>query len=177
MYASFGLSALLKDEGISARIIGGDFICAVVAKDGSQMSLQGFGSQSGGMPSHYWVEAQGMLLDLGPMYLPCESSFPASPLPVLCWPATSKMPDFVAYRERVRYADGVEITNPEFFQKNAEFISHCRENWRAHTGPISLGTWQLKDFQSLHQAATRGDSWARAAIVFLKRSFKAKFPF
>lgn len=141
------------------------------------MSLQGFGTRSGGMPSHYWVEAQGMLLDLGPTYLPYESSFPASPLPALRWPATTKLPDFVAYRERVRYAEGVEIDTPEFFQKNAEFVARCREVARAQTDPISLGTWELTDMQSLRQAAGKGDSWARAALEFIRRSLKAKFPF
>jgi hypothetical protein len=177
MYGSFGLSALLRDEGISTQIIGGDFICAVVAKDGSRMTLQGFAGQPGGMPSHYWVEAQGLLLDLGPMYLPCESSFPASPLPALRWPTTSKLPDFVAYRERVRYDGGVAIANPELRQRNAEFISHCRKVGRTHTEQIALGTWQLRDFQSLHRAATEGDSWARAATLFLRRSLRAEFPF
>jgi hypothetical protein len=177
MYASFGVSALLNDAGMSTQIIGGDFICAVVAKDGSRMTLQGFGGKPGGMPSHYWVEAQGTLLDLGPMYLPCESSFPAAPLPVLRWPAMSQLPDFVAYRERVRYAGEAQIANPEFRQRNAEFVSYCREVGRAHSGSISLGTWQLRDFQSLHQAATAGDSWARAVMVFLRRSLKAEFPF
>jgi len=140
------------------------------------MSLQGFGTRSGGMPSHYWVEAQGMLLDLGPAYLPYESSFPASALPVLRWPSTSKLPDFVAYRERVRYAEGVEIDTPKFSQKNAEFVAHCREVARAETAPISLGTWELSDMQSLHKAAAKGDSWALAALEFIRRSLKARFP-
>lgn len=177
MYASFGLSALLNDEGIGAQIIGGDFLCAVVSKDGSRMTLQGFGAQYGGPPSHFWVEAQGMLLDLGPMYLPFESSFPASSLPVLLWPVAMKLPDFIAYRERVRYSEEVENLDSEIRRRNDEFVAHCRETSRTCASHVSLETWQLKDFNSLHQAATRGDMWARAVVVFLRRSLKAEFPF
>lgn len=175
MYAAFGLSALLNDDGLSTQIIGGDLLCAVVAKDRSTLSLQGFGSRSS-EPSHYWIEVQGMLVDLGPMYLPYESSFPAAALPVLRWPVTSKLPDFINYRERVRFAHDMEIANLAVRQRNAEFVALCRNIQRSHSEAIDLGAWELSDFQSLNRAAAEGDSWAQAAIIFLRRSMKANFP-
>jgi hypothetical protein len=176
MYASFGIAALLKDEGISAQIIGGDFVCAVIAKDQSQMTLQGFGSQPSKVPSHYWIEAQGTLIDLGTMYLPYGSSFPASPLPVMRWPTTLNLPDFVAYREAERFSKEVEIADPVLRTRNSEFVSVCRKSRSTHTGIISLNTWELTSLTALHQAAVKGDSWARAVTIFLRRSLRAEFP-
>lgn len=175
MYASFGVAALLKDEGISAHLSAGDFICTVVSRNGMQMSLQGFGASSDGAPSHYWVSAHEHLLDLGPMYLPYESSFPAASLPILRWPTAIKLPDFILYRERERYAEGVEITNPTFRDRKAAFLSHCRKT-RDSKEDFQLPAWQLKSMQSLRFAAQKGDPWAQASIEFIRRSLKAEFP-
>lgn len=176
MYASFGLAALLHDEGISARLVGGDFVCTVVSRDGAQMSLQGFGTTIDGPPSHYWVLADDHLLDLGPMYLPYESSFPAAPLPILRWPTTIALPDFVLYRERERYAEGVEIHDPVMREKNIAFLSHCRSTRDTASRGFPLPSWQLMDSQSLRYAAQKGDLWAMASMEFLRRSLKASFP-
>lgn len=177
MYASFGLSALLNDAGMATQIIGGDFLCAVVSQDGSRMTLQGFGSQHSELPSHYWIEAQGTLIDLGPTFLPIRSSYPSAPLPVIRWPLISKLPNFITYRETKRYTEGVKISDPIFFRKNCEFVAHCRKLNRDTKTNVDLGAWQLTDWPSLQQAANAGDFWARAMFVFLKRSMRAEFPF
>ncbi len=176
MYASFGIAALLHDEGISAHLVGGDFICTVVSRDGAQMTLQGFGTTHDGPPSHYWVLAGGQLLDLGPMYLPYESSFPAAPLPILRWPIAVDLPDFVLYRERERYAEGAEIYDPVMREKNSAFLSHCRSTRDNASRSLLLPAWQLEDSQSLRYAAQKGDLWAKASMEFLRRSLKASFP-
>jgi hypothetical protein len=177
MYASFGIAALLKDEGIQTQIVGGDFICAVVSKDGSQMNLEGFGTASKGAPSHYWVEALEQRLDLGLMYLPQGSRLHAAHMPALRWPLAIGLPDFIAYRERERYVEDVEIDDPEFKQRNANFLAHCRDKRSAFGAPATLAAWQLRDFRSLRYAAHKKDAWAMAATIFLRRSLKAHFPY
>lgn len=176
MYAAFGLSSLLRDTGISAQVVGGDFLCALVSKDGTQMSLQGFGTSGRGEPSHFWVETQGFMLDLGPTYLPYGSSFPAPSPPILRWPVTSPLPAFLAYRERARFAEDVVISTTEFQKRNTEFVAHCRETNRSKAGRTLPNAWQLKDYQSLRYAASKKDPWAIAANEFLNRSLKAEFP-
>lgn len=176
MYASLGIAALLQDTGISAQVVGGDFICTVVSRDGATMTLQGFGGNKDGPPSHYWVLAADQLLDLGPMYLPYEASFPAAPLPVLRWPTAVNLPKFVLYRERERYTEGVEIQDQVIRQRNVAFLSHCRST-RDTSRSLQLPTWQLKDSQSLLYSAQKGDVWAKASVEFLRRSMKAFFPF
>jgi hypothetical protein len=176
MYASFGMAALLKDEGIRVQLIGGDFLCAIVSDDGRQMSLQGFGTNDSCEPSHFWIHAGGNLLDLGPMYLPYESPFPAPSPPLLRWSLASRLPAFLAYREHVRFAEYVDVITPEVRQRNAAFISACRSNREVHGEHVRPSQWQLKDMQSLRYAAQRQDPWALAASEFLRRSFKAEFP-
>lgn len=177
MYAAFGLSSLLQDSGVSAQVIGGDFLCALVSSDGTQMSLQGFGSSGQGEPSHFWVETQGFTLDLGPTYLPYESRYPAPSPPIIRWPVSSSLPAFLAYRERVRLAEDVVISSPEIRQRNAEFVACCRQMNRSEAGRMLPNAWQLKDYQSLRYAASKKDPWALAASEFLRRSLKAEFPY
>lgn len=176
MYASLGIAALLRDEGVSAHVVGGEFICTVVSRDGATMTLQGFGGSKDGLPSHFWVLAAGQQLDLGPMYLSYEASFPAAPLPILRWPTAVKLPNFILYREHARYAGDVELLDPVIREKNIAFLSHCRSVRDSASSRFPVPTWQLKDSQSLHFAARRGDMWSRASVEFLRRSMKAAFP-
>lgn len=176
MYAAFGLSALLQDAGISTRIIGGDFLCALVSTDGMQMSLQGFGSFNQNEPSHFWVEARGFMLDLGPTYLPYESSFPAPSPPILRRPISTPQPNFLCYREKVRFSKEFEISTPEIRQRIIEFIDHCRRINQSKADRALPNMWLLKDYQSLQHAANKRDPWAIAAIRFLNKSLKAEFP-
>lgn len=176
MYASFGMAALLNDDDMRAQVVGGDFLCAIVSSDGRQMSLQGFGSNDSHEPSHFWIHADGNLLDLGPMYLPFGSSFPAPSPPLVRWPLASRLPDFLAYRERARYAENVDIVTPEIRQRTATFISACRANRELRGEDVRPPRWQLKDMQSLRYATQRQDPWAMAASEFLRRSLKAGFP-
>ncbi len=176
MYASLGIAALLRDEGISAQVVGGEFICTVVSRDGATMTLQGFGGSKDGLPSHFWVLAAGQQLDLGPMYLPYESSYPAAPLPILRWPTAVKLPNIILYREHERYVGDAELLDPVLREKNIAFLAHCRSVRDAAGSPFIVPTWQLKDSQSLKYAAQKGDMWSRASIEFLRRSMKASFP-
>ncbi|MNJ61347.1 hypothetical protein D3C77_571300 [compost metagenome] len=70
--------------GHSPAIVGGNFLAFVVWRDQRQASMQGHGSESG-EHSHYWVELDGSIIDLGTYYLPVGSSFLASEMPALFW--------------------------------------------------------------------------------------------
>ena len=176
MYAAFGLGSLLGDAGIRATVVGGDFLCAVVSQDGRQMNLQGFGTTGVGEPSHFWVEAQGLLLDLGTTYLPYESSFAAAQLPAVRWPLSSALPDFLRYRECRRYLVDAEVLDSVVRERRNAFVSSCRHMNAAIERAPKLKTWQLRDMASLQYAAERGDRWAQAVVKFLQRSLKAEFP-
>lgn len=176
MYAAFGISSLLNDEGISAHAVGGDFLCAVVSEDGSQLSLQGFGASTPSEPSHFWVRSGGVTIDLGPMYLAHESSYPAPPPPILRWYGPTPLPSFMAYREQIEYAADVQVVNPGIRQRMSEFVALCRAHNRSERGRIAPPSWQLRDHESLDYAARKCDPWAMAAVEFLRRSLKAEFP-
>jgi hypothetical protein len=79
MYAAFGSTALLQDAGYEANIVGGDFLAFVVAKSEQRAGLQGFGLGTD-QPSHFWVEVDNTIVDVGPHYLPEDSRFPAASL-------------------------------------------------------------------------------------------------
>lgn len=175
-YAAFGMAALLEDAGVPAQVIGGDFLCTVVSSDRTQLNLQGFGTRQAGEPSHFWVHTDSLMLDLGPMYLPYESSFAAPPPPMLRWPLSAPLPPFVVYRERARYAKDVAIMEPTIQKRTTEFVAMCRRENRSQVGRAFPPGWQLKDYQSLRFAALKGDTWAVAAGEFMRRSLRAEFP-
>jgi hypothetical protein len=176
MYASLGIVALLEDEGITAHMVGGDFICVVVSTDAKQLASQGFKSPVAGTPSHFWVEAQGELIDLGPMYLPVKSSYPAAPLPVFRLKLAAGAPKFCKYREHNRYPPDVVLVAPKMQQRIEEFVAHCRARMRLASQQTSLETWEMTGPSSLIDAARRGDLWAGAAFKYLAKSMKAEFP-
>jgi hypothetical protein len=149
MYASFAIASLLEDAGLEAEVAGGDFLCAVVSTDGRQLSLQGFGTTGIGEPSHYWVHANGLLIDPGPAYLPHESPYRAPALPAIAWASPSPLPDVLAYRERVRVVPDATISDPAIAQRVADFVTRCRALRDARTAPGRLPFWLLRDMASL----------------------------
>lgn len=178
MYAAFGLRLLLNDAGIDASIIGGNFFCLVVSDDNSRASLQGFGSDVSDMPSHFWVEAAGVLIDLGPYYLPHESSYPAASMPAIRWPLSTPLPRFLGYREDIRYASNVELqSDPVIMKRMEDFLARCKERSRPDCIKPNLPTWQLKNTESLRFAAQKKDLWACGALSFLKHHSQDALPF
>lgn len=176
MYAAFAIASLLEDAGLDAQVAGGDFLCAVVSTDGRQLSLQGFGTTGVGEPSHYWVHANGMLIDPGPAYLPHESPYPAAALPVVAWASPSPLSDVLAYRERVRVTPDAAISDPVIAQRVADFVARCRTRRDSGSASNHPPFWLLRDMASLRHRAQRRDPWALAAKTFLRRGMKADFP-
>lgn len=176
MYAAFGVASLLEDAGIPAEVAGGDFLCAVVSRDGQQLSLQGFGTPGASEPSHYWVCTPRQLIDPGPAYLPYESPFPAASLPALSWSTMSPLPGFIAYRERVRVAADAMISTTSIAERVAAFVAACRAHRDSQQAADHLPYWQLRDLGGLAHWAQKRDPWALAARSFLRRGLKAQFP-
>lgn len=73
MYAAFGLRELLKEEGIASEIIAGDVACFVLYTQDNQPGMDGFKTETPGVPAHFWVETVNVLIDLGPYYLPRDT--------------------------------------------------------------------------------------------------------
>lgn len=166
MYAAFGVFELLKDAGIISHVIGGDFLAFVVAANGQRAGLQGFGAADN-ETSHFWVECDDAILDLGPHYLPRGSSFLASKLPFIAWQPASQLPRYLRYRVGIRYDPKVQLAwTPEINQRMETFIADCRARYAVQKGQPSLSSWILTDQRSLVDAAKRGDAWANSAIRF-----------
>jgi hypothetical protein len=97
MYAAFGTTALLQDAGFKANIVDGDFLAFVVARFEQRAGLQGFRLGTD-QPSHFWVEVDDAIVDVGPHYLPDHSRFPAASMPFIAWSPVSKLPLYLRYR-------------------------------------------------------------------------------
>ena len=108
MYAAFGTSALLQDAGFNANIVGGDFLAFVVARFEQRAGLQGFGLGTD-QPSHFWVEVDGTIIDVGPHYLPDDARFPATPMPFVAWSSASTLPLYLRYRSHIQYDPRVRL--------------------------------------------------------------------
>jgi len=61
-----------------------------------QASMQGYASESG-EHSHYWVDLNGSIIDLGTYYLPVGSKFPACEIPAVIWDAGYDLPRGLKY--------------------------------------------------------------------------------
>lgn len=179
MYAAFGIRDLLRLRGISAEIVGGDVLCFVLSQDARQSTLQGFGNASSELPSHFWLESDGVLLDLGPHYLPRGSSYPALAMPVVRWPLKAELPLFLRYRRRIRYHADVQLQQPDpaITRRMNTFLARCFEHDRSGQPVKTDWTWELTGMPAVRQAAQRGDRWARGAFLFLERATRAELPF
>ncbi|MDX0980297.1 hypothetical protein GOE03_30970 [Sinorhizobium medicae] len=166
LYAAFGMQALLSDFGHAASIQGGDAATFMVLQSEDQAGMQGFANAAEGQ-AHYWVVAAGQLVDIGPHYLPQDSSFAAATVPLVCWELAQGFPTFLRYRalEDFGSVTALVATN-EIHARMESFIGHCRTKVNQQLGQPKLPTWILTDHQAVDAHAKRGDSWARGALQF-----------
>lgn len=177
MYAAFGTQALLADAGTDAAIVGGEFLAFVVAASGERAGLQGFGYGEG-ESSHYWVQAEGTIVDLGPHYLPDDARYAAAPLPFVAWSPASALPKFLRYRAQIHYSSAVTLqSTPEIVARVDAFVRQCRARFAAQRGQPKLPGWVLADTRSLQAAARGGDFWAQNALRFEGGIEEADLPF
>lgn len=180
LYSAFATCTLIQDAGYSASIVGGRFLAFVVSETGDRAGLQGFGGDLDQLdpPSHFWVEAEGRILDLGPRYLSRGSSFPTAPIPMVAWNPPDGLPKYLRYQASIRYAPDVELlSNFEISNRKEAFVADCRRRYRSQVGQPKLSTWLLTDEGAVVGAASRGDLWALNALKFAERVNLGELPF
>lgn len=168
MYAAFGMRELIRDLGYSPILVGGNFAALVVSRDQRQASMQGYSSQgcSSGH-SHYWVEVEGSIIDLGTTYLPIDSSYPALAMPVTNWDLAHPFARALQYQPEARYDVQVELDSTvEVSARMDKFLKACRKRMAGQLVNPRLGTWLLRDPTSMSEAVKRKDPWATAALRF-----------
>lgn len=176
MYAAFGVRDLVRAAGQPAEILAGDFLCFSVSKDGREALMEGFGKPAANPPSHFWVEAAGRRLDLGPSYLPRRSRFDAAPIPPLNWGLSAPLPLYLRYRERQRCHPDVELAPDDpLAERLSQFRSTCAS--LAASTPTPPWSWLLYGPGAVARAARTGDRWAQGALHFLKVADRQALPF
>lgn len=166
LYASYGIHSLLQAMGYSPVVVGGNFLALVVSRDERQASMQGYGSDFA-EHSHYWVELNGSIIDLGTHYLPVGSSFVASQMPALFWDITNVLPKGLIYASEARYAS-TEISHfePLIEERMIMFIAACHARMKQPLVKPKLGRWLATTPSSFQNAASKGDVWARSVIRY-----------
>ena len=166
LYASFGVHGLLQAMGRSPAVVGGNFLAFVVSRDQRQASMQGYASDSG-EHSHYWIELDGAIIDLGTYYLPIGSSFPASEMPALLWDTGYRMPKGLRYAPEACYASPeVAHLEPHVIEKMVPFLAACHARMAQPLVKPKIGKWLVTSPSSIKKAAIKGDLWARAVMRY-----------
>ncbi|QWT20147.1 hypothetical protein KPL74_20680 [Bacillus sp. NP157] len=163
MYAALGMRELLRVQGVSAEMVFGDMACFTVSPDWHTTSWQGFRNTESANAAHFWLETSSYLLDLGPHYLPAESSHPIAPIPPVRLPFHEGEPRYLRYRARGRGEVDLD-GDPGLAGRATAFIAQCLTTHRSVAArDLPAFTWQLSGTSSLLTAARKGDTWARGA--------------
>jgi hypothetical protein len=125
-YSAFGIRSLLQDGGVEATLIGGDFAAFVMSLKGEKAGVQGFGFGED-QCSHFWVEADGRLIDIAPHFLPRESSYPIVPMPAIAWDLREHLPAYLRYRVIERFPASAMMSSDATI-----ILAQLREMLRQH---------------------------------------------
>jgi hypothetical protein len=176
-FAAFGVRALLRDSGVDAVLVGGQFAAFVMTPDQGRLAIQGF--RSGHEPHpHYWVEAEDRLIDLGPYLLAFGSDYPIVPMPALAWDMSAPLPASFRYKAQQRYpADSRMSIDPKLCAQADAFVQRCREKLAERDSALRLSTWLATSYASLMAAVEREDSWACGAKRFEQVAQNHPLPF
>lgn len=176
-YAATGIVTLLRESGVPAKIVGGDFCAFALSPDGQRASVQGF-ADGKAQCAHFWVEGGGRLIDLGPSYLPEESTTAILRPPALAWDLSDIRPEALRYRELSRFAENTEMSSdPEVAARSAAFVERCRADLETEGDFLSFPGWVLTGAAALNIAANRGNKWALGAQRFQKVAHLNRLPF
>lgn len=177
LYNACAIHTLLKREGIKSVIVGGSAGAFTLSVDGREALLEGFGGGDATRPSHYWVEANGIILDPGTSYLPRRSRMHALQMPMVAWKKRGALPKYIQYVEKIRYAEGAEYIFPdEIAERVAVFIDCCEKRYASKVVNKKLSTWILSSSEKLNNAAKSGDRWAIGALRFQAMESAPKIP-
>ena len=146
-------------------LVGGDFAAFIVATVGNKAGLQGFGLGTN-QCSHFWVEAEGRLIDVAPYFLPADASYPIVPMPAVAWDMAYVRPQALRYRAVQRFPESTNFSaDPAIQKRGNDFIQLCRE--RISQRPVArFPTWIVTGPASLEIAAKKGNQWALGAKRF-----------
>ena len=174
-YAAFGLNQLLTQRGIACEFVSGEVLCFTLSPDGNRAQLEGYGNAVGGTPSHYWIEADGALLDLGVHYLPKEARRPIVAMPVVRWAKREPLPRYLRYREMGR----APAMRPDssIVGRVEDFLGRCEIVDRDLGDGLTAPAWALTGPDTLRAATQRSDTWARGAARFETWVDPRKLPF
>lgn len=177
VYAALGIHTLLRDAGVAAELTGGDVLAFVVAQDNSRAGMQGFGFGKE-QCSHFWVESEGCILDLGPYFIPNGSSYPVARMPAAAWPLSEALPPYLRYWKKQTLPAFSELSDdPVIRDRGARFVALCRKRFAAQHGHLAFPTWLITGDISAAAAARRGDRWAIGARRFADMTHVSSLPF
>lgn len=166
LYASFGVHDLLQALGHRPAVVGGNFLAFAVSRDQRQATMQGYASDSG-EHSHYWVELDGAIIDLGTYYLPIGSSFPASEMQAMFWDTGYRMPKGLKYAPEAHYTSPeVAHLEPHIIEKMMLFLAACHARMAQPLVKPKIGKWLVTSPSSIKKAAIKGDLWAHAVMRY-----------
>ena len=164
-YAVSGILGLLEDEGFTGEVVGGDFAAFIMSIGADRAGVQGF-SFGEEQCSHFWVEAGGRLIDLGPFFLPYDSSYPVVAMPALAWDLSSPRPASLRYRELARFPQSTPLSpDSTVIERGKTFVRLVRTRYGEQPA-LKFPTWIVTGRPSLEIAANRGNPWAQGAKKF-----------
>ncbi|WP_373226265.1 hypothetical protein [Enterobacter cloacae complex sp. ESBL7] len=167
LYSACAIHSIFVNQGIKSSIIGGNLGALTLSIDGNKALIEGFGGGDETHPSHYWVEANGIIFDINVSYLPKRSRLQAVAMPMVAWSKNIPLPNCLHYVEKIRYSEDVKIRFPdEIAIRMQDFIDLCKKRYYSNVANKRLGTWLLSNPTGLNNAARTGDKWARGAIRF-----------
>lgn len=148
----------------------------IIAKDGRRAGMQGFGYGED-QCSHFWVAAEGRLIDVGPHLLPSGSSYPVAPMPFAAWDLAAPLPAYLRYRPLQRFpAEAVmSLTVSEINARCERFIAACRSRAAGQVAGAKAQSWLLTNDVATQVAAQAEDAWALGAVRF--ESMSPPLPF
>lgn len=167
LYSACAIHTILASKGVKAIIVGGDVGAFTLSSDGREALLEGFGDGDTAQPSHYWIEANGVILDPCVSYLPRRSRIRAVSMPMVAWSKNVPLPNCLQYVEKIRYAEELKFIFPDdTANRIKEFIDCCQKRYSSNVAKKKLYTWLLSNPNKLNDAARSGDLWAKGAIRF-----------
>lgn len=177
LYNACAIHSILMSEGVKAIIVGGNVGVFTLSTDGREALLDGFGGGDITQPSHYWVEADGIILDPGTSYLPKRSRMHAVPMPMVAWSRNNALPNYLQYKETIRYAEEVEYIFPDdIANRVSDFIERCQKRYASKAAKKKLSNWILSSPNGLNNTAKSGDRWAKGALRFLSMASAPTIP-
>lgn len=166
LYASFGVHSLLQALGHNPAVLGGTFSAFVVSQDQRRGVIHGYASESS-EHSHYWVELDGSVIDLGTYYLPAGAGFLACEMPAVFWDTSYAFPKGLTYAPEASYASSeVAQLAPHIVEKMEPFLAACHARMAKPLVKPKIGKWLVTSPTSIRRAAGKGDVWARAVIRY-----------